>query len=155
MKTLEALKRLAVKLTPCGTESAAVGDTIDEVIDYIASHCNVNCNKLCIKDSDGAFYDITVSTNGVLVVTPKVKVATPTFTPATGATFEESQSVEIACATAGATIYYTTDGSTPTKESSVYSEAITVSATTTIKAFADKDGCTDSDVATATYTKSE
>src|SRR3984957_1874597 len=41
-------------------------------------------------------------------------VATPTFSPASGASFTSSLSVSIADSTPGATIYYTTNGSTPT-----------------------------------------
>ena len=54
----------------------------------------------------------------------------------------------------GAEIRYTTDGSTPTSESTLYSEAITLSATTTVKAIAIKDGVS-SEVASKTFTKSE
>ncbi len=78
-------------------------------------------------------------------------VATPTFSPA-GGTYDSTQSVTISCATDGATIHYTTDGNDPTASSSVYSGAITVSETTTIRAIAVKDGMTDSSVASATYT---
>ena len=79
--------------------------------------------------------------------------ATPTFSPAAGS-YEGTQSVTIT-STNGATIYYTTDGSTPTANSSVYSSAISVSSTQTIKAFAKKNGLTDSEVATAEYTITE
>ena len=99
----------------------------------------------------GAMYltSITIiwETGGSTVET----VATPTFSPAEG-TFTEAQNVTISCATSGATIYYTTDGNTPTTNSSVYSSAIPVSTTTTIKAIAAKSGMNNSDVATATYT---
>ena len=44
-------------------------------------------------------------------------------TPASGASVEAGDTIELT-ATAGATIYYTTDGSTPTKESSAYTAAI-------------------------------
>lgn len=78
--------------------------------------------------------------------------ATPTFNPAEG-TYTEAQNVTISCLTSGATIYYTTDGiTTPTTSSSVYSSAIPVSSTTTIKAIAAKSGMNNSGVATATYT---
>lgn len=79
------------------------------------------------------------------------KVATPSFSPVAGS-YDEAQSVVIACETAGASIHYTTDGTTPTAESTAYSEAIAVSTTTTVKAIAVKDGMTNSDVASATYT---
>ena len=52
----------------------------------------------------------------------------------------------------GAEIHYTTDGSTPTAESPVYSEPLTLSATTTVKAIAIKDGQS-SEVTTRVYTK--
>ena len=76
---------------------------------------------------------------------------TPTFSPA-GGTYTEAQNVTISCATSGATIYYTTDGTTPTTNSDVYSSAIPVSVTTTIKAIAVASGYNNSEVATATYT---
>ncbi len=84
--------------------------------------------------------------------TPTEKVATPSFSPASWGD-GESVEVTLACATDGATIHYTTDGSDPTAESTAYSEALTLTATTTIKAIAVKDGMTNSDVASKTYTK--
>lgn len=80
-------------------------------------------------------------------------VATPVFSPASWGS-GTTQSVTLTCATQGATIYYTTDGSTPTTASSVYSSAISLNATTTIKAIAVKSGMNDSEVASKTYTKS-
>ena len=44
----------------------------------------------------------------------------------------------ITCGTAGATIYYTTDGSEPTTSSATYSSAITLSNSTTVRTFAKK-----------------
>jgi hypothetical protein len=73
----------------------------------------------------------------------------PTFSPA-GGTYTTSQSVTISGGT-GATIYYTTNGSTPTTASTKYSGAITVSATETIEAIAIKNGYTNSPVVTAVY----
>ena len=85
------------------------------------------------------------------VTAPTQTVATPTFTPA-GGTYFETQYVAIECATQDATIYYTTNGTTPTPNSTPFTEAITISETTTLKAIAVKQGMTDSSVATATYT---
>ena len=53
----------------------------------------------------------------------------------------------------GAEIHYTTDGTVPTAESALYSEAFTLSATTTVKAIAIKDGVS-SEVASRVFTKS-
>ena len=89
---------------------------------------------------------VTVDING----TPAVVCVAPTFSPAAGA-YASSQNVTITSATDGATIYYTTDGTDPTTGSSVYSSAIAVSSTTTIKAFAAKTDCENSSIASATY----
>lgn len=67
-------------------------------------------------------------------------------------TFTETTQVTIS-AESGATIYYTNDGTTPTTASNVYSSALTLSATTTIKAIAVKDNVTSS-VASKVFTKS-
>lgn len=77
-------------------------------------------------------------------------VSTPYFSLA-GGTYTTAQTVTISCATSGATIYYTTDGTPPSASSTKYNAAITISETTTLKAIAIKDG-TSSSVATATYT---
>ena len=77
-------------------------------------------------------------------------VATPTFSIAAG-TYTSAQSVTLACATDGASIYYTTDGTTPTNASTKYTKAIDVYKTMTIKAIAQK-GDDYSPVASAAYT---
>jgi len=77
--------------------------------------------------------------------------AAPTFSPAAG-TYTSAQNVTLSTTTDGATIYYTTDGTTPTTSSNAYSTAIPVSSTTTIKAMATATGYDNSSVAEATYT---
>ena len=64
----------------------------------------------------------------------------------------ETTSVSIS-GPAGAEIHYTTDGSTPTAESTLYSEAFTLNDTATVKAIAIKDG-ESSEVASKLFTKS-
>jgi hypothetical protein len=59
--------------------------------------------------------------------------------------------VSISDATAGAKIYYTTDGSTPSAGSAVYSGPINVGISQTITALAAGPGYLDSGVAAATY----
>ena len=77
----------------------------------------------------------------------------PTAPVISGTTpFTETTSVSMQ-AEQGAEIRYTTDGSTPTAESALYSEAITLSDTATVKAIAIKDGQS-SEVASKTFTKS-
>ena len=77
-------------------------------------------------------------------------VAAPTISGTTP--FAETTQVTLS-GPAEARVYYTTDGSTPTAESTLYTEPFTLSATTTVKAIAIKDGIASS-VATKTFTKS-
>ena len=77
------------------------------------------------------------------VMAPQITGTTP---------FAETTSVSIQ-AEQDAEIRYTTDGSTPTAESTLYSEAFTLSDTATVKAVAIMDGQT-SEVASKTFTKS-
>jgi hypothetical protein len=93
-----------------------------------------------------------VSQVTITYTTPSAAVATPTFSIAAGS-YTSTQSVELACETEGATIYYTKgdNPADPTDASTEYTgTAITVDATTTIKAIA-KKGSDYSNVATATY----
>jgi Chitobiase/beta-hexosaminidase C-terminal domain len=83
--------------------------------------------------------------------TLETAAATPTFSPAPG-TYATAQQVTLSDATSGASIFYTTNGSTPTASSTHYTGAITISATTTIKAIATATGSLTSAVATGTYT---
>ena len=101
----------------------------------------------------GSSGQLQLNTLSVIVEgeTPTPTCATPTFSPAAG-TYSSAQDVTISCGTSGATIYYTTDGSTPTTSDAVYSTSINVSASTTIKAIAVKEGNNNSAVATAIYT---
>lgn len=85
--------------------------------------------------------------NGSGSVTPTV--AAPTISGTTP--FAETTSVTMS-GPAGASIYYTVDGSTPTSSSTQYSAAFTLSDTTTVKAIAIKDGVSSS-VASKTFTK--
>lgn len=74
---------------------------------------------------------------------------TPTFSPVAGS-YGSTQSVTIISAGAD-TIYYTTDGSTPTVLSSVYSSPVSVAVSLTLKALAVKSGLTNSNIGSAAY----
>jgi len=77
--------------------------------------------------------------------------ATPTFSPSAG-TYASSQAVTISDATAGATIYYTTNGTAPTVSSAVYAGPVTIASSETLEAIATASGHSTSAVATAAYT---
>ncbi|MBP5797665.1 MAG: chitobiase/beta-hexosaminidase C-terminal domain-containing protein [Bacteroidales bacterium] len=90
---------------------------------------------------------ITYTTSGTPVV------ETPIIYPNGGEFYPTTQSISISCATQDATIRYTLDGNDPTTSSEVYSEPFTLTATTTVKAKAFKDGMDPSEIASATFTK--
>lgn len=113
--------------------------------------------KFYNKNTDGTYYldssveEITQNADGTISFRFKglVNVATPKFSPAPGR-YTEAQTVSISCSTEGATIYYTLDGTTPSAGSTLYSQPIAISETTTIKAVAVLDG-EESKVASAKY----
>ena len=81
---------------------------------------------------------------------PDALTATPTFTPP-GGTFCKPQVVTIQCATAGATILYTLDGTNPNPSSPVYGQPIVVSTTTQIRAVATAPGFIASSIEVGQY----
>ncbi|MBD5520052.1 MAG: hypothetical protein HDR03_02300 [Lachnospiraceae bacterium] len=66
---------------------------------------------------------------------------------------ETAKTLKVTTSTAGAEIYYTIDGTTPSKENGtlITSDGITIDNTMTFKAIAVKDGYADSDVLTRVY----
>ena len=76
--------------------------------------------------------------------------AAPTFSLAAG-TYAGTQSVTITAGT-GPSIYYTTNGTTPTCSSTLYSSAVSIPTTETLQAIACESGYQPSGVASATYT---
>ena len=79
-------------------------------------------------------------------------VATPTITPNGGELKYGNNTVTIACATDDVTIYYTTNGATPTTSSTKYTGAFTLTSNATVKAIAVKTGWNNSSVASASFT---
>jgi len=88
-----------------------------------------------------------VSSGDYVILLP---VSAPQFSPAAGS-FTSAQSVTITCATSGASIYYTIDGTPPTASSTLYSVPITISASTNLNAIAIKTGMTNSPIASASF----
>ncbi|MDD5688638.1 MAG: carbohydrate-binding protein, partial [Elusimicrobia bacterium] len=100
-----------------------------------ASYCsNINHIKLVKANAD----------------TPNT-VETPTISPGVG-TYASSVTVTLGCATIGAAIRYTTNGTDPTSSSTLYSAPFTLTASATVKARAFKAAMTDSSVNSVAYT---
>jgi uncharacterized repeat protein (TIGR03803 family) len=117
-----------------------------------------------VQGSDGNFYGTTVlgGSSYVSTTSPGYGVtfqlivpsgtAAPVFSPAPG-TYTSAQNVTITSATSGASIRYTTNGSTPTETTgTLYSGPVSISSTTTLNAIAFKSGLADSAVITPVYT---
>ena len=120
-----------------------------------------NTKKDCVANTsytgyarvkETATHKASTATNSTQT-SPKLTVATPTFTPNGVSSFSGTQSVTISCDTADAKIYYTTDGTDPTASGIEYKTALTLTSTTTLKAIAVKADMNDSAIATATFTK--
>lgn len=117
------------QLLPCGNGSV-VG-----VLSYYSSNW-----QILLNDQAGC-----IGFNGIMP---------PVFTPAAGLV-QEGTEVTIACATEDAEIHYTLDGTEPTAESALYTAAIVINETTTVKAIAIKEGSDPSAVVTAKYVVSD
>jgi alpha-tubulin suppressor-like RCC1 family protein len=87
----------------------------------------------------------------VTAATYTMQVAQPTLSPS-GGTYTSAQTVTMTTATPGATLRYTTDGSTPTPASTPYTGAISVGTSTTVKVVGFKTNWSDSTLRTGTFT---
>jgi len=118
--------------SPDGTKIAFVGTTYDENTEDVYN--NIYTIRL-----DGT--DLTQITH---------TVAKPAFSPE-GGEYTGAQTVTIGCATPGAVIRYTTDGTDPTESSPIYSSPVTVDASKILKAKAWKTDYFPSFTASADY----
>ena len=141
----------------CATQGADIYYTLDgnnpttsstKYTAPIAISATTTVKAIAVKS--GMTNSIVASATYTISGGAPVAPAAPTFTPAAG-TYTTTQNVTIACATEGAEIRYTLDGSNPTATSALYDAPIAISQTTTIKAIAFKDGLS-SAIAVAAYT---
>lgn len=106
----------------------------------------VKADKRVYISSITVVYDSSYGT----VEDERQTVAAPVFTPA-GGTVTRGTAIEISCATPGATVYYTLDGSAPTVASETYTAPIVADEDIILQAFASKDGMDDSETVFAAY----
>ena len=130
------------------TESLAADGTF-LVSDINAQSITFYC--MGTESSSRLYVNYLKATYKPIVSTQVIK---PVLSPEDGTTFTESLTVTASCATAGATIYYTTNGDTPTTGSDVFpTNGLPITETTTIKAMAANGKLENSEVVTATYEK--
>ncbi len=133
-----------ITVTPAATTLALSAPATDALTISVAASAASGLYPVTITASGGGH----VHTAQVLIRV--LTVAAPAFSPAAG-TYSSPQKVTITDVYSGAVIYYTTNGTTPTTSSSVYTGPITVSATETLEAIATASGNAPSSVATAAY----
>gem|GEM_PF-2178445 len=132
-------------VTPTGTWT--MSGTGTSYVSLDASTGTITVNSVPTDGDKTITLSYTPSYNGTTAsavtktITLRAACATPTFS------FDNANNqVTISTTTAGATIYYTTNGSTPTTSSMQYTGAFEQSEAAMIKAIAVKDGVADSEV---------
>ena len=136
----------SIRFTTDGTAPSSTKGTLYTAAIRLASTTTIKAVAYMSGRSDSA-----VVSRAFTIEIPG-QVSAPTFSP-DGGTFTAAQGVTMTTATSGASIRFTTDGTNPTSASgTVYSAAVQVSATTTFKAIAYKDGMTASAVVSKTFT---
>ncbi|MFZ3262509.1 MAG: chitobiase/beta-hexosaminidase C-terminal domain-containing protein [Terriglobales bacterium] len=108
------------------------------------------CSVIANQAGNGNYSAAPQVTQSVTATEILPYAATPAAS-VTGGTYNSTQTVSLTDSTAGASIYYTTNGDTPTTSSTLYTGPISVSQTETIEAIAIAAGCSSSAVFSATY----
>ncbi|WP_368657359.1 chitobiase/beta-hexosaminidase C-terminal domain-containing protein [Metabacillus halosaccharovorans] len=88
----------------------------------------------------------------LITTTPIEDLTPPTISISTGGTFSDTKKITMTTDEL-ATIYYTLDGTEPTTSSTVYSTPLTLTETSTVKAFAKDTSGNESSILSETYTK--
>lgn len=150
---------LQIQYSENGTDWLNIGESITvpaydgKLLEASVEVNNPNAKRIRIQKVSASSGNVSVNVDDIRITSfdgEVTSVATPSFTPPAGE-YLVDQSVSIASVTDGAIIRYTTDGSDPVETSTLYESPIHVSATTTLKAKAWKEGLEASAVATAGY----
>ena len=132
-------------------------DTAYTLSVYLKAAANTTLSKNLTATVNGSEAKVTAGENENVIVTYTFAktaaddVSAPVISP-NGGSFTGSQAVTITCATDGAAVYYTTDGTAPTAASTKYTGTFTITESTTVKAIAVKNSVS-SAVVSATFTK--
>jgi len=148
----------AVPATPFGSVTFTVDgkkvatETLNSAGEAVYSTKSLAKGKHTVQASYAGNSDFEASTSAPLIESIIYPAADPpTFSPAVG-TYTSIQHVELTDKAQGAQIHYTTDGTTPTNSSPVYTAPIKIAKTTTIQAIAHVANYSNSVVAKGTYT---
>ena len=136
----------------CSTAGATIYYTTDGTTPTTSSNVYSDSFKISAAATVKAYAVLTGFNDSEVATEDCTPVCAPVTASVDAGNVSAGTSVELSCATEGATIYYTVDNSEPTTSSSVYSEALTINATTTVKAIAAKENYTSCEVQTFTYT---
>ncbi len=167
---------LAVSTEALNFSSSVLTQTFDVTSAFLTAPVTLSCNNEHFTLSQDTIpatttattitvtFDGTESATGLITIssdtlsaqialTATALLATPVITPETGTT-DTAITVSIACANMQATVYYTTDGTTPDNSANVYTAPFTLSTpgSYTINAIAMQEGWETSAMATANYT---
>ncbi|WP_263339554.1 chitobiase/beta-hexosaminidase C-terminal domain-containing protein [Acidicapsa dinghuensis] len=140
----------------CSASSSITCSAANKIISLSTSTTDVISYSIPAGLTSGTYSTFITASGGERTHTLEVllsyapSTATPTFFPPAG-TYVTAQAVTLSDATTGATMYYTTDGSTPTVSSKPYAEPITVTSSETLNAVAIANGYSFSPAGSATY----
>lgn len=114
----------------------------------LATSAEINTPRGLTVDESGNLYISDAANNRIRKV--QYQTSPPVFSPGAG-TYTSAQIVAITDETAGASIYYTTDGSVPTTSSNEYTKPITISSSETLTAIATASQYSNSAAVSAAY----
>ncbi|MBR3552223.1 MAG: lamin tail domain-containing protein [Clostridia bacterium] len=131
-------------------ETVYLADKSGAVLDALTYHrlaAGQSCGRALTGDDTPVYFQSLTPGEANPDTVLSGAIANPAFS--IGSTYvKKGTAVEILCDDA---VYYTTDGSTPTKNSAKYTEPLTIRQTTVVRARAYRAGALPSDVVTATY----
>lgn len=138
-----------------GNTTISEGGSADNYIENVGFDVNVNSSGFDSNGNKNYTVIATSKKNGLTNTTTETITVQRRLTASatvSGNEYNTSRNVTITSPTSGVTIYYTTDGSTPTTNSTVYSGPVTLNDTATVKAIAVKSGWANSEVVSTSVT---
>ena len=137
------------KLNSASTVTVGTINNIGDTKPFIS---DINSNTVTLTHGGSSGHVRIESMEVVYEVSSDSQVATPAITP-NGGEVSATDPISISCATEGASIYYTIDGSEPTAENgTLYEAPFTLAEAATVKAIAVAEDLDNSSVAEASFT---